>query len=567
MKSNIKKISIFTFLLMSVITLFSFSNLKINAADVAVYQASSGTPDTSNYTLVKNYSDTTFRSTDDFVNVDVPYSTIGNQNIIVTFAPYSYGGDTRDITLLESPTYINIAKFGETDTAEIIYNGMTAGEFNYTSSHINFKFYSPYGQNFYEGVEIKIYKSNYQPDVVEPVIDTEQYVYITSVSNPTSIANMQSAVNLQAHDEIDGDLTSSIVVESDGGYNLNVKNKTNIADRVLGDYAIRFSVTDNSDNTAYVTITIRVVDTDKPVINTSTSTLTYSTGYYNQEITTATILAGIVATDNHSTNLTKTIVSNNYTANKGSIGSYSVVVQVTDTSGNYSRVTVTITVYDNVKPTITGGTSFYKSYDVAKSVNDIISFLNIQATDSIDGALTIANGKLTISQDTYTGSANQPGTYLIKLKATDSRGNFIEHTINVTVGDDVIPFFLINKNRVIIETGVNISSTMLVQTLKDVGVIENKSLSFTVVNDTYSGNENIPGEYRYDMKVLYNDGIEKIMELEVEVVENEDDSINVPVKDFWAKIANFFVKLWHYITLPFIWIFNYILKPIWNFLF
>ena len=515
------------------------------------YTAYSGTGDTTDYTLVETLTKTEVFETNKIINWNISTSSFVGKDILIQFDAHPSGGDTRDVYLLEYPTHVVIPSISNGGEYQIFYNGILSGEVLVMSSSMSLIFY---GQTpLFEGLQVKLYKSNKVPDTVQPIIDTEKYIYITSVDSPTTIANMQTAVNLTARDEIDGDLTSRITIVSDGGYSTNVLNKTDVKQRVLGDYAINFEVTDNSGNKATATITIRVVDTTVPVINTSTSTLTYNIGYSGSEITDTQILNSIYATDNFSTNITKSIIQNNYTNNKNKVGSYTVVVQVTDSSGNYARTTVTITVYDNVKPVFTGSNSFYKSYDVAKSVNDIIAFTNVKATDEIDGQLTIGNGKMVVLTDNYSGNANKPGTYAIVLRATDIKGNYADFTITVTVADEVIPFFLINKNKVVIESGVNFNSQMLVQTLKDVGVIDNKSLSFTVINDTYTGNETEPGLYNYDLKVLYNDGVENVVKLEVEVLENNNEVIDVPeAKSIFKEIGNFFVKIGKWINIKII---------------
>lgn len=373
-------------------------------------------------------------------------------------------------------------------------------------------------------------------DTVSPVIDTEKYIYITNVNNPTTIENMMSAVQLRAYDEIDGDLTDLIEIVSDGGYNDKVRNKSTVKDRLLGDYAINFRVSDNAGNVATCTITIRVVDTTVPTISES-SILTYDIGYSGTPISHQTFMDGIIANDNHSKTLNKTIVTDNYTENADKVGTYTVTVKVTDNSGNFTTVTITVSVFDNVAPVFSGSNTFYKSYDVPKSINDIINFCDIVANDEYDGEID-----LQIVTDNYTGKANVPGIYTVLLRATDTRGNKSEFTLTITVGDDVVPFFLINKSKVIIEAGINMQSTQLIKVLKDNKVIDDKSLSFTVINDTYSGNESNPGLYNYDLKILYENGVEDYVELEVEVLEESTDN---PIE---VKGPSFFDKVWDWIV-------------------
>ena len=529
-------------LVLLIVGFLGFSNnFYVSAYDYCY--AKSGIPDTTGYSLYKTITSSDIISANELYETNILLSDLRGKTVLFAFSAHPNGGDTRDVYLLEDSTYVEVSNFAN-DNDPMMMMGINygdiveAGFFDYSGSTLGIVFM---GQTtYFEGLQIKVYVKDVS-DELEPVISTEKYIYITGVSNPTSIDNMREVVNLTARDDIDGDLTNAIVLVSDGGYNTNVYNKTSVSSRVLGDYAITFSVTDSSDNTATCVITIRVVDSEKPVINLSTSILTYNVGYSGTSIADTTILDGIKATDNFSS-ITKKIVTNNYSNNENKIGSYTVVVSVFDSSGNVSSTTVTITVYDNVKPVITGSSTFYKSYDVAKSLSDIIQFCSISASDGIDGTMTIANGKLKVQSDSYTGKSNVPGTYNIVLRATDSRGNYADFTITVTIGDDVIPFFLINKNKVVIESGVNLSSKMLVQVLKDNGIISNKSLSYTVYNDSYTGNEEIVGVYDYDLKVLYEDGKEEFVELEVEVLQGEEKGIQVD-----EEKPNIFVKIWNWI--------------------
>lgn len=475
------------------------------------------------------------------------------KNVRILVTNCDGGGDLRDVYLEDK--WFEISNFTSLDIYYIYYGGTLSGVLDISDGNYGLTLYG--NTPYFDSPQIKIYYKDQVTDTTEPMIDSEKYIYVTSVDNPVSINNMMVAVQLTAIDAIDGDLTDEIVVTSDGNYNANVYSKTPVSARILGDYAINFSVEDFSGNVATATVTIRVVDTQKPVINTGSSTLTYNTGYGSPAITEATIVAGIIATDNFSS-VTKSIVENNYTVNANKVGSYTVKVQVRDVVGNSVTTTVTITVYDNVKPIITGANTFYKSYHLPKSVNDIMTFCNIVATDAIDGTMTIANGKLKVLTDNYSGKANIPGVYTIILRATDIKGNYADYTITVTVGDEVIPYFLINKNKVIIESGINFTSQMLVKTLKDVGVIKNESLSFTVTNDTYSGNEDTPGLYNYDLKVLYENGIESYVELDVEVLEATSDGVVVEEENegFWATIGNILSWIWKILKWPFVFIWN-----------
>ncbi len=80
----------------------------------------------------------------------------------------------------------------------------------------------------------------------------------STITKPLSTAMTITQIKSQitANDAIDGSLTASIQVVSDGFTGNGNK---------VGDYDVQFSVTDNSGNTAYHTITVQVIDDIPPV--------------------------------------------------------------------------------------------------------------------------------------------------------------------------------------------------------------------------------------------------------------------------------------------------------------
>ena len=93
-----------------------------------------------------------------------------------------------------------------------------------------------------------------------PVFNGFEGIMTTDVDNPISMDNIKKLI--KAVDEVDGDLTNRIVIESDSYSDNSYK---------VGTYPIIFSVTDNSGNKATITINILVVDTICPVITGSST--------------------------------------------------------------------------------------------------------------------------------------------------------------------------------------------------------------------------------------------------------------------------------------------------------
>lgn len=121
---------------------------------------------------------------------------------------------------------------------------------------------------------------------------------------------------------------------------------------VPGTYTVRYNITDTNGNIATeITRTVVVQDTTSPNI-VGADSVTYNTG---DLIKLDTIVALYTANDIHDGNMTASIVidQDNFNNSGDIVGTYSIVLKVTDTSGNVATKTVTINIYDNKAPVFT----------------------------------------------------------------------------------------------------------------------------------------------------------------------------------------------------------------------
>jgi chitodextrinase len=211
-----------------------------------------------------------------------------------------------------------------------------------------------------------------------------------------------------ASDNVDGDLTSSIVLT--GAVNTNV----------AGTYVLTYSVSDASGNAASTTRTVTVnADTTAPVITLiGASSLTLDLGdTYTEQ--------GATAADNIDGDLTSSIVVTG-TVNTNVAAAYSVTYSVSDAAGNASSATRTVTVNpDTIAPEIT----LNGSSTVNVTVGDSYTDAGATATDNIDGDLT-SSIVLTGAVDT-----NVADTYTLTFNVSDSAGNAatpVSRIVNVT---------------------------------------------------------------------------------------------------------------------------------------
>ncbi|MFS0602729.1 immunoglobulin-like domain-containing protein [Peribacillus frigoritolerans] len=157
-----------------------------------------------------------------------------------------------------------------------------------------------------------------------------------------------------------------------------------------------------------------VKDANKPVISgTAGKSIPYSSTFNPK--------TGVKAKDDKDGDLTNVIRVEGKVDTK-KVGTYNLTYTVADKAGNVSKVTRKITVYDQVKPVISGAGN--KTIKLNSSFNPKA---NVSAKDNADGNLT--------SKIKVTGTVNtkKKGTYTLKYTVTDSSKNAATVTRKITV--------------------------------------------------------------------------------------------------------------------------------------
>lgn len=223
-------------------------------------------------------------------------------------------------------------------------------------------------------------------------------------------------IGVSANDLEDGDISDNIKV---------IANDVNID--VPGDYHITYSILDSDGNTTEKTITITVLSNEKPVITGQDTSIKAGRPFDP--------MAGVTATDAEDGDLTSDIKIINNNVNADVAGVYQVTYSITDSDGNTTEQTYTVTVLTNEKPVIHASDitlAFGQAFDPIAGVT---------AEDLEDGDLT---GQIqVISNDV---NPNIAGIYHVTYSVTDSDGNETQITITVLVGaqpivpvDPIIP--------------------------------------------------------------------------------------------------------------------------------
>lgn len=251
-------------------------------------------------------------------------------------------------------------------------------------------------------------------DITVPVI-TGPKTYNESYTKKKDVGTILAS--LSATDNYDTGLTVKVKTDN---YTPNY-NK-------VGSYGILFYATDSSGNEGLYTVTVNVIDDVAPVFSGPTTFMKGQT----ETLTLAQILEDITVNDVVDKNVTFTVKSDNYTGNGAKVGSYKIVLEATDESGNTATHTITITVRDDIPPV------FY----VDNFFINVDETLTLTRDDIIN--LLIASGQLIVEQQTqvnfmineYEGNENIPGIYALVLETKAPSGNTNKISLAVKVNEN-----------------------------------------------------------------------------------------------------------------------------------
>ena len=259
-----------------------------------------------------------------------------------------------------------------------------------------------------------------QWDIVYSVTDSSSNtvtftvtVFVRDVTKPT--------IDLGEHDEIEVSYTAvgvtfnpltyySNFTITDNYYDLEDLEITVDVDDFDGtpkSSVITYTVEDPSGNIQTAEMTVHVVDDVAPVFfGPDDFTTTISSG-----LTLGTILTQYTAGDEIDGLRTNyiTVVTNTFTANRNVAGVYSIVLRVSDTSGNIAQKTIEVTVTDDVVPVFYVTRAFISvAESITLTFEDIIRILYVTGQiDSMQG--------YTLLSSTYFGNELTPGIYTLTL--------------------------------------------------------------------------------------------------------------------------------------------------------
>lgn len=286
--------------------------------------------------------------------------------------------------------------------------------FNFTAqgSEFNFMAYMKWSTYYssYKGKYISLtIKLEEEADSVGPVITANKGYSVSlpvGTSERVTEAWIKSNRLFYAYDAVDGDVTDTVQIT---GFSDTIDYKK------TGTYNLVLFYHDKSNNYSSVTLTVVIGDFEKPTYSIKQTLIELECP---KTISNDDLLANVTFSDNYDSNVKKTIITNNYNQ-KTALGTYSVTIRGTDSSGNYTDATFNVKVKDTIAPSVTGiandSTIRSGTFNISDSGSGIASV-------TLDGASkTLNNGKLEIN-----GSSYKDGSHTLVVK--DNAGNKTEIT-------------------------------------------------------------------------------------------------------------------------------------------
>lgn len=336
-------------------------------------------------------------------------------------------------------------------------------------------------------------------------------------------------LNLKIWD-IEGDSFHSVPIALNF-YTIQFRANYTIVDGLpVGDYTDVYVNNNPTAVGAYGNVMVYMEGLPDNVVPDIDGQVYYSTTY-DQVISESTIRANISVWDAVDGDLTHAIVlvSDLYTPNSDTVGSWDITYSATDSSNNTSYLVVTVVVFDNLAPVITGGQASY-TVSYTQTFNTTNMLAAHTATDDHDGVIPI-----TIQSNTYTASKTIPGTYEIVIVATDSSDNETTKTITIYVVDDVAPTITAPATITKDATTTLTLQQILNQVTAADAIDGNITASVQVFSNAYAGNSMNIGTWPIVLKVSDEAGNQATKTINVVVVDE--------LPGVWYVVDGFFLNV------------------------
>ncbi|MFA7076093.1 MAG: hypothetical protein WC152_05435 [Candidatus Izemoplasmatales bacterium] len=409
-----------------------------HSTELHSYYYSFTTSSKTNYISFEFQDNGNYVSGEELINVqleegDLPttYESYIPGSIIDTSSPY-FSGDGTIISYFDQPITLDEIKESLTAYDDIdgdLTSSIRVVEDNYTpnietlGNHtIIFSVSDSSNNETQVTINIEII------DLLPPVFSNIP-VIIAVYPNTYTLEDIQKMIT--ASDNYDSNISESITLVKEN----YIENSL-----FVGNYEIEFMVSDSSGNIANYTQKITVTDEEGPIISGIDD---ISVGY-NQILSLKEIQSSLKIIDNYddSSSLYLKLESDDYSKNNSKLGSYTIKFSATDSSGNKTIKDVNVSVVDEIGPVVYLNNSTIQVYsDLILSLPDFAKLL--VRTNELN-----ENQEYCIytRYDSYTKSANIPGTYHMYLDFEDNYGKSYSKNFQIKVIDKNYDSMYINKH-------------------------------------------------------------------------------------------------------------------------
>jgi hypothetical protein len=229
-----------------------------------------------------------------------------------------------------------------------------------------------------------------------------------------------------------------------------------------------------------------MIDTTSPYFQSSGTIISY----VDRPITAVEVQNSLVAYDtidgDVSTNIT--LLNDGYTTSMDTLGTYSMIFSVADSSGNLSEVEIFVEVVDVLEPVFSDINQLEVLYPNVLTEEEILSQLS--ASDNYDGDISHL---ITVVNNEYTINSNIVGTYAMQFSVLDSSGNETLHDLVIDVIDQEAPI-ITGESSIHIGYNQYYSESTIISGLS-VSDNYDQNIFLVVESNAYKDNPKQIGEY------------------------------------------------------------------------
>jgi len=198
---------------------------------------------------------------------------------------------------------------------------------------------------------------------------------------------------------------------------------------------------------------------------------------------------------------------------------------------------------------IIGPDIIHKQYDKILTTSDIISLYHSDL------------GAIILSEDNYTGYGNVIGEHTISLYASNGAV-----AASKTISVNVIPVLgdvqaVTDYKDIHVKDNQILTPSDVVNVLKNTGYVSiTTTTQMQVISNTYEGNEETPGIYTFEFRLVNSAGIDQTFISQIFVTANTDnfvpDAVFIPDASDASKVFSFIINAFIFIALilAFFWI-------------